>query len=361
MNYQELGIPEVKAEFMKARLNQMLELTFAKVAAHVKSPATYPLPADPKSAERLLLNLYHNTPKNKQSTFFSKVETVTALNSIQMQLRFGDLATVNLKSDKPCFEQIRTIQIPETFRLTESEKNKLTTTAQNKFSGKLNIGSKLSVQKTPPQPIGLNPRTLSLFLDNIHCIKTQDVFKDEISITGFTVNALGQVNAIPRINVDKIKKGETKQLGNTLQDFDLRAAGTFPQNFLAGFIVKEKDLANEERDGDIALIMAIISIAVFEIGFAMMMLSAIPVLAPIGIFGLLTMLLGAGIYLFGFLIPGTALIDTSDIITDNFIFNIPPVIPVGTAFSRQLNADIKGSMLGVKGKYNLNIRWERTS
>ena len=361
MNYQEFGITEAKAEFMKTRLNQMLELTLAKVEAHIKSPATYPLPSNPKSAERLMLNLYQRSPKHKQSSFFDKVETVTTLNPTQMQQRFGDLAAVDLKSDKACFEQIRAIQIPETYRFTELEKNKLTGTAEKKFSGKLNIGSKLAAQKTPPQPTGLNPRTLSLFVDSVKCIKTQDVFKDEISITGFTIDALGQSNVFQRINVGKIKKEETKQIGIDIKDFDLRAAGVFPQSFLVGFVVTDKDLASEEQVAENAIVVAIIGAVIFEIGLSMLFLSAIPALAPLAIVALLTMLLGIGIYTFGFLIPVAILSDSSGLVPDSFIFNIPPVIPIGTAFSRQLNAELEGGIMGLKGNYKLNIRWERTA
>ena len=361
MNYQEFGITEAKAEFMKTRLNQMLELTLAKVEAHIKSPATYPLPNNPKSAERLLLSLYQRASKQKQSSFFEKVETVTTLNPTQMQQRFGDLAAVDLKSDKACFEQIRAIQIPETYRFTELEKNKLTTTVEKKYTGKLSIGRKIGAKKTPPQPIGLNPRTLSLFVDSIECIKTQDVFKDEISITGFTIDALGQSNVFQRINVGKIKKEETKQIGIDIKDFDLRAAEVFPQNFLVGFVVSDKDLASEERDGDIALILDILSIAITEIGVAMMLLSAIPVLAPIGIVGLITAIVGVGLNVFGYIIPSIALADFSEVVSDSFIFNIPPVIPIGAAFSRQLNFEMHGALTKIKGNYKLNIRWERTA
>lgn len=361
MRYQELGIPEAKAEFMKSRLNHMLELTMTKVAAHITSPSTYPLPDDEKSAEHIVYKLYQSLPQKKQATFISKTEAIRVLNAAQMQQRFGDLAAVDFKSTKPCFEQIREISIPATFRFTEAEKSQLKIKSKQKFGGKLNIGNKLVAQKNPAQPIGLNPRTLSLILDNIHCVKTQDVFKDEISIVGFTVDALGQGSAFGRVNVGKIKKGETKQLGITLKDFDLRAAGTFPQNFLAGYILRDKDLASEERDGDIALILGFIAAAIFEIGFGMMALSTIPVLAPLEIFALLSMLVGVGLYIFGFLIPAMTITDSSTVITDNFVFDIPPVIPVGTAFSRQINSEIRGSLLNIKGNYQLNTRWERTA
>ena len=100
MRYQELGIPEAKAEFMKSRLNHMLELTLTKVAAHITSPSTYPLPDDEKSAEHIVYKLYQSLPQKKQATFISKTEAIRVLNAAQMQQRFGDLAAVDFKSTK---------------------------------------------------------------------------------------------------------------------------------------------------------------------------------------------------------------------------------------------------------------------
>lgn len=352
MNY-EFGRANNKMQLLTNRLKNMVELTMAKVAAHVNAPQAYPLPADQQSLEHAIYKYYNVLPKSKQKHFFDNANKILNAGETNRKAQFGDLATLDFKSNKSLAAQIKELPLPANMKLNEAEEKEVLSKAEN--HPHLKRRKSIAIE-----PQGVAPRTLSLFLESITCNDTSDVRKDEISITGIVVDALNRTSTIVTKNLGKFKKDDSKNNKIKLFDFDLREANTFPQSFFTTLFITDSDLFRNDNAATAFLYyMTALSTTLFAVGItlaaAMFYNPITDIIASIIIgLGLITLVIGG----FGYLLTD----DISKPESDQFIFTFPPGIAIGEGVTTPLDFEIINSYsLNVDGKYASNIRWERTA
>ena len=359
------GIAQPKIEALKTRINNLLELTMARVAAHISSPGIYVLPADPACLERKLHQFYLSLNSAERAAFITKTNVFNNNTVQQNRAKYEDLLDLNLKTGGSVLEQIKSFPLPEKYKFTASESDVFSAPASKR---------KISGNKQPIlgsnniQPTGATPRTLTLFLEKVKCIDPQDVIKDEIFFTGNTTDTLGRLGDIPITSTGKFKKGDSKQLALKLKDFDLREPGFFPQNFLLNFLMFDKD--SKKNEADIIRIKDIL----FEVGAwglaianLMLVISFITIAAgqiPVGLAIFIAGLAVEVITLFTLMTSGIFEMlqaDFAENIVDFFVFDLPP-LSVGEFVDVTKRAVLVGSRKGnLKGNYDITFRWERTA
>jgi len=369
MKHVRLGNTEPKVELMKQRMQQVMDLTFAKVAAHVSNPTQYPLPTGNKSLEKALHDLYKAIPKKRQGDFLKTGNEILSQGEQVRKQRFGDLANVDFKSRTPFAEQIKKMPLPQHLIFTQEELEDFT---------KSNPRSKL-IPRAEVEPVagkGRTPRgaqrTISLSVEKITCLQTQERRKDELLLDGFFVNAFGETTFLDQIDVGDIEDGQSISLGakGKITDFDLNAFGSFPQFFTGGFFIIEKDLiANQEL---LQKIFRVIGITCGVLaGITMTMLGMALVLAAMQLYAAAAVLMtgfivGAivtGVLLaLGLLISYTVEGDFSNTILDPFTFDLNPLtLQIGESEIHQQEATVSGFIKKRTGRYTLEIHWLRTA
>ncbi|HMU69417.1 MAG TPA: hypothetical protein PK511_10530 [Chitinophagales bacterium] len=354
--------PQLNA--VRARLQHTQDLIQARAAAHVLHPNEYPLPADGNSLEHHFVEVYQLLSDKGKKNFEENAKLIMGYMTADRRAELGDLANLNHKSPLSTVEQVKQLGTNDTMRIKQ-EHVTANETLLRKHLPKSFPGIAFEGPLREVDVRGQNPRTLSFFVDSIHCEKTTDLRKDEISLFGFTFDAFGQGTKVEQFEVGKFKKGETIALGSKakLRDFDLRAPGFFPQSFFTNLFLFERDWVNFEKTGKrLMMLGAALSATFLTVGFYLLTLSPIPVLGTaLGIASIACLLMTAISYGFALLI-GAMCEDVSGGAGTAFTFNIPPVIPVGTAFTETLDFTIEGGLFGVhKAKYSAQVRWERTA
>jgi hypothetical protein len=369
MKKVNLGKAAPKVELMKKRMQDAMDLTFAKVAAHVNSPANYPLPTQKKSLEVALHDLYKALPKKGQKNFLKKGNEILSAGDAKRKQQFGDLASLDYKSKTPFSEQIKKMALLQHLVFTNDE--------LEDFSKKM--PAQKTRRKTSPNVSTKEGKTtrgakrsISLSVEKITCIDTQEKRKDELLLDGFFVDALGETTFINQIDVGDIKQGDEIPLGakGKITDFDLNAAGVFPQTFTGGFFVIEKDLITNQE---------IINKIFFAIGVACGVLSGIaltmlgvaiglgaaqlyPAAAAVMTAFIVTAIVIGGLLVLGLLISLTVEGDFSNTILDLFTFDLNPLtLQIGESEIHNQDATISGFIKKRTGKYTLEIQWLRTA
>lgn len=363
----QLGRATSKAELLQQRVHHVFDLSFAKVAAHIHDPATYPLPQNKKSIEYAMHNLYLAVPKNKQKDFLAQASTIFQSDTTERKRKFGDLADLDLKSRQPIAEQAKKLNLPEHLKFSADELHDLDLAAK-----KHGVAPHRKIAPQHPVATRGNQRTLQLAVDKITCVATQERRKDEILLKGFFTDSLGETTTFNQIDVGDFKDGENIPLGDKgiLANFDLNAAGTFPQTFTAGFFVIEKDLiANQDLVDRIILAMSItygvlagIAVVLLITGLALIGAGQIyaggtvmMAMLVVGIIAGLTMTLTL-------IFKNTFGGDFGTAITDVFTFDLNPLtLQIGEAEVHTKETTILGITLKRSGHYNVDIKWLRTA
>lgn len=366
MQQIHFGIAQQKVDMLRARVGHLLELTVARVSAHIQMPAAYPVPNDPNALEHKLLTFYQSLTQAERKKF---IDTTNVLNSNTQQAnrqKYGDLMDLDFKNSSSILEQIKSFPLPEQYTFTHAEAEAITgARKKHNLSGKKIV----SAVNRNAQPTILAPRTLTLTLEKIKCIDPQDLIKDEIFFTGFTIDALGIETPVATTSAGKYKKGDSKELSLKLKDFDLREAGFFPQNFLLSVLLFDKDAKNKDdekinRIKDLLIDVGCWGLAVADvisIGGFITVLAGGTTVATALIIGALAI----GAISIMILIAGgiTALraADFSETILDFFIFDNPP-LAIGEFVDVTKRAVIQSAHDGLlKGNYDITFRWERTA
>jgi hypothetical protein len=356
--------PENKQADLQQRLKNVLDLTFAKVAAHIKSPQQYAMPADNAALEHKILRFYNVLKTKEKETFLEKTNLLFNHSAAENRKRFEDLMDMDLKSSSTMLDKIKTHPLPAKYHFTDKE-----ATAIIEKSAKLKSFQKpKSGLKIAPQQAG-EPRTLSLFLESVKCKDPQDIIKDELFFSGFTVDALGVNEPIPFTSAGKYKKNDVKQLQIKLRDFDLRAAGVFPQDFLLALFVFEKD--SKKDDERLKFTMELIQdiglwvLAAADVIAVAALIVTLASTTPVGMALIIASgIIGAvGLLIIGVisLVNNLRLAEISLQVTDLFTFPDPP-INVGEEVINTHPVALAGSLSGVlKGNYELQFKWERTA
>lgn len=344
-----------KIQFLQQRYQHAIDLAAEKVALHLKSPSQYPMPsAGKKSLERALADLVKSIPKRRQEKFLDRLRAATTATAAQRQQKYRDLAAVNLKSNKPIAEQVQDLAVDDQHKITEAEIIKFrpkAEPAQKGFTGKL-----LPKARQPRQAV--TATRLDFVVDSLTCVKTNDIRKDEISLSAFATDAVGVNSDRAPFFIGEFKKGDNISLGgnSTLFSFSIddgSVGSTFPLTFVAGLVAIEADLIhNADLGNKLAVLFSILGVTLLVISMGVLFIPGIgPTLA------LITLLVSLGFDLLGHYVFPVIIDDFSIPVVDTLVLDAPPA--PGDVFTRTLQLEIERSALAglTKGTYTANVRW----
>ena len=340
-----------KIKFLQTRYNHTVDLAVEKVTAHLKSPQQYPLPpANKKSLERSLYDVVMTLTEKKQNKFLDAIKSTQTTTAEQRNQKFGDLATIDLHTNKVIAEQVRDLPVVDSMKITEAE--------LMLFHDQLFPGKKFHFEKREQTRQAAAATTIQFVLDSLTCNKTNDIHKDEINIGAFATDSTGIASEKAPFFIDKFKKEQTSALGakGNLFSFSLDAGstgGTFPLTFIAGLFIVESDLIHNTAFGNkLSAFFAILGATLTAVSIGMMFIPGIGFPLVIA-----TMIIALGFNILGHFIIPILIDDIGFPVADTLVLDAAPNI--GQSFSRtiELTIDRSGTPGFSKGSYTANVRW----
>ena len=240
--------PKLKA--LANRAAKILELAFQKAAAHDDRASKYPLPGDTNSAEAQAYRLLKDLPLVRRKALKKHLMEGVEASASQRQLKFGDLSKVDLKSRTSVMDQVRTLPVPASVRMTAQDIDRARMSVE-----RLSLPVAGQAQALPFVPTAMLAR-----ITQIECVKPSkqlEIGKDEISVSAVLVDDLGNVTASPPFDAGKFKKGERKPFQHVVCSFNL-AGGVFPKSFAVLYSVKEDDIFGLTEKVIIQLLLGLI-------------------------------------------------------------------------------------------------------
>lgn len=323
------------------RTTKAVDLAMEKVVAHHQNPQQYPLPADSKSLERAFHNLFEKLPALKRKKVINKANETLKASSSERTRIYGDLAQVDLRSAVSVGEQVKSLPLPANLRFTQAE----TKSVMAKFK---TLAAKPKATGRPRQ--AAEASEIGFVVQNLTCVKPNDIRKDEVSLAGFGVDNVGNAFNVAPFFVGKFKKGDTLGVGaGNLFNFKL-AEGVFPKAFTASFFLVEKDLLrNSDFINAVIISLQVAGAALVAIFEGMLIVAAAG--GPVSV----ALVIAAAVTGLGLVI----LAKVSSIMLDDFSFDSidvlvldAPVAP-GTTFDRSFEIQV-----GVyRGKYRATAQW----
>ena len=344
-----------KIKFLQTRYNHTVDLAVEKVTAHLKSPQQYSLPpANKKSLERSLYDVVMTLTEKRRDKFLDSIASTQTTTAEQRNQKFGDLATIDLHTNKVIAEQVRDLPVMDSMKITEAD---LIIFHDQLFPGK-KYGFKGILEKRRQTRQAVAATTIQFVLDSLTCNKTNDIHKDEINIGAFATDSSGVASNKAPFFVDKFKKEETKSLGakGNLFSFlidDGSTGGSFPLTFIAGLFIVEADLIhNTEFGNKLSAFFAILGATLTAVSIGMMFVPGIGFPLVIA-----TMIIALGFNILGHFVIPILIDDIGFPVADTLVLDAPPNI--GQSFSRTiaLTIDRSGVPGFSKGSYTANVRW----
>lgn len=340
-----------KIQLIRKRMSDTINLSVEKAAAHLSNPGQYPLPADKNSLEFAIVDLFSILPKKKKEKFLEKMKGALALTPSARQQKYGDLSAVDLHSNKVVARQAEAVPVPVQMKITESDMERL----QNPLVRK-------KVKPVTKKPVKLiQPRqavagaALQFAVESITCTETNDIRKDEISISAFVLSSSGELQESNNFFSGKFKKGDSKSLGaaGSLFSFNISdSVGTvFPASFAASVFLTEKDLfANKEVSEKVGAILRVTGKIIAAGSLITLFFPAVGLPLSFTILGVgtLIMLVGDGLLFF-------ASDEISEIAADELLLETPPF--AGETFAREITIGFIDGGFILGGNYKLAVRW----
>jgi hypothetical protein len=334
-----------KLQYLHSRYQHTISLAIEKTAAHLKNPQQYPLPSGSQNLEKAFSGLIGILPKRKQDKFVEKLNAALNASTAQRQQKYGDLAAVDLHSNKSIADQIKALPVNEQMRFTDAE---ITELHEQAFGSHIGDKIKILAQKQKPQKQAKFPRqaapaavatTLKFVLDTLTCNKTSEIRKDEISISAFALSSTGvslQKNDFFKAD---FKESDSKSIGAAGDLFsfllDDSSTGTgFPQSFSVGLFMTEKDLIhNVELGNKIVNVLAVLGVTLIFLGTIVGPAVGISTgNVPLGLLIMLIFTIAGGICQILSQILPVFFDDTSSVATDELVLQVLPNI--GDNFAR---------------------------
>jgi len=340
-----------KVQFARKRLSDTISLSVEKAAAHLSNPAQFPLPSGKESLEYAIVDLFKVLPKKKKEKFLEKMKTSITATAAARQQKYGTLAAVDLHSNKMVSSQVETVPVPDQIKFTEADiemlrkpaaKNKLKSTVKEKTK---TIQPRQAVAGT----------ALQFTVESITCKATNDIRKDEISVSAFVLSSNGELQEANNFFSGKFKKDDSKSLGAAGNLFSFSIAdstGTvFPASFAASVFMTEKDLfANKEVTERVGAIMRITGKIIATGSLITLFFPAVGLPLSLTILGIgtLIMFIGDGLLFY-------AADDFSEISTDELLLETPPF--ASETFARELSMRFVDDGFTLGGEYKVAMRW----
>lgn len=326
-----------KIDGIRSRFNDMINISIEKAAAHFEDPSAYPLSADNRTIERAFYNLLEALPRIRRNKVIDKINETLKAGIENRTASYGNLANVNFKSAVPISEQVKSFLIPAEMKITEEESHKLLDKVKERH-----------IKKSLPRPqqVGAAASKLSLVLNSITCLKTDDVKKDELSVAGFILDPLANKIDIVQFDAGKFKEGDVVPFNRSLAEVTI--ISNFPESYSASLFLVERDLiSNPEITDKIKILMAAIGYTLT--GLSVVICIAAPVLSWV-IFGIGVFSMFARYFL-------PLLNDDISLVSED-VLTLAEKVDVGDTFERNVNISGPNTIAQFDGIYSLSFKWE---
>lgn len=214
------------------RIVREAELSADKVAANFKQPAKFPLSNDPETFENLLKARFSALPESaKETAAQTAAGRLNASVAVRKNL-FGDLAGVDLSSNKSVDEQVKAIALPAALKFSSIEATALTSV----------------IAAAAPAAGGI--KKLELRIHKVKCVDEtgswwQEIGNDdEIDLAGTSVDGLGNAKAVNPFRVgSSFDDGESKLYSppRSFTVFNVLEGSTFPKQYIVTLVLSEAD------------------------------------------------------------------------------------------------------------------------
>ena len=246
---------------------------------------------------------------------------------------------------------METITVPDQMKFTEADIEKF-----KKPATKKNIQSTVKAKPKTIQPRqAVAGAALQFAVESITCTETNDIRKDEISISAFVLSSSGELQESNNFFSGKFKKGDSKSLGaaGSLFSFNISdSVGTvFPASFAASVFLTEKDLfANKEVSEKVGAILRVTGKIIATGSLITLFFPAVGLPLSFTILGVgaLIMFVGDGLLFF-------ASDEISEIAADELLLETPPF--AGETFAREITIGFIDGGFILGGSYKLAVRW----
>ncbi len=226
---RELADPKVRA--IAQRVVREAELAAEKVAANGRQPAQFPLSPRRTSLEAILAERFRSLPEATQQAAGKAALGRLAAPAESRLTRFGDLASVDLRSPRAVDEQAEARPFPASLKVTRAYLQGLVEVHGQVLSG-------FKPQETLDR--------LQLRIRRVKCLnETNDVGDDEIALGGTSVDETGDTEGISTFRVANTFKTGSQRLFNPPRHFitfDLTEGIQFPKSYFVTLVLAEVDM-----------------------------------------------------------------------------------------------------------------------
>jgi hypothetical protein len=288
-----------KLQKLAERMASGFELAIEKVVAHLQDPKRYPLPSGTKTTEHRLRALVEQLPATKRRELAKQIMPRVEAGKAERERRLGDLAKIDLRSKQSVVEQLKSVPLPDALRLTQVDVTAIKREIDEILEDLQDI--------VPPGPAPELNTLLARVLE-VRCVKTADVRKDKITLTGLAVDNLGNAQPFGPINLGEFKDGKAVPFPGPdhlqVATFDITQGDQFPKEFSVFFTMIEG------RQETIDAIVTIITYIALVLGPTLMAAGLVVALLGQGLVGVVLMLVGLGFSIIGGIALNLALRDT---------------------------------------------------
>ncbi|NIJ52868.1 hypothetical protein [Dyadobacter arcticus] len=234
---QVLELNDPKLLKIANRIVREAELAAEKVAANFTQAAKFPVSTNANTFENVLKSRFAALPDDVKKGAAAKATATINASSVARAKHFGELASVNLGSERSIDDQVKAIAFPAALKLSATEITNI-----KKLYGVAAVAA-----------AGAAPTTNKLEL-RIHSVKCVDETgsswaekfgDDEIDLGGTSIDETGDTNKITKFRVSSsFDDGETTKYNPPRQFtfFNLLEGNTFPKNYIVTLVLSEADM-----------------------------------------------------------------------------------------------------------------------
>ncbi len=239
------GLIDPKLNFLAKRVANAGRLAAYLAVAQAGEPGTGNSTAPKSAIEAIVLSRFRAQPAIKQRRGIEKAKAFMALPAKARARRFGELASIDLKSVKPIDEVALAMPIPAAMRLDAAHIKRLAADPALFMDG----------FQRPDAKGGFTPQVdfdnLRLRIRKVKCNDETDGFlgseagDDEIKLGGIKIDETGDVNKLEAFLVgDSFDDGESIVFNppKKFASFDLREGGSnWPKTYYVSLVLAEAD------------------------------------------------------------------------------------------------------------------------
>ena len=230
----ELKDAKVRA-LAKRVLHEFLVASEKAVASHAE-PGTFPIAAEPDSAEQIFRRRFDAFAADKRTAASVRVMALAKAPLAERKRYFGDMASLDLRSPLPIATQARALALPASMKFPKSHL--------------MTLG--------PPMPIivsggAIKPVTgnLAFRIHNVRCVDETNpewFGNDEIGLGGVGIDETGEVAKIAESRVgNNFDDGDVRFYSPLMRfvSFNLNEGGNqWPKSYFVTLALAEKDMGN---------------------------------------------------------------------------------------------------------------------